>query len=61
MIDWDIYNERRTQLLESFEDAVTDFLDILGIGISHLVDILDWEDNEHLADLMGWTSDDDGE
>lgn len=59
MVDYDIYNERRQQLIEVFTDEVFDFVDILGLNITTLVDLLDWEDNATLARLMGWTIEDD--
>ena len=61
MVDYDLYNERRQQLIESFEDQPSDFLSVLGGTIVDLVDNLEWEDNEELARLMGWTTDDDEE
>ena len=54
MIDYDIYNERRQQLIDSFEDDPIGLMDLLSVSISILVDALDWEDNEKLADFMGW-------
>jgi hypothetical protein len=55
MIDYDIYSERRQQLIDCFEDCYIDLVDILDVDITTLVDILDWEDNEKLAEAMGWT------
>ena len=58
MIDYDIYNERRQQLIESFEDCINDLLDILSLDTAAIIDLIDWEDSEKLADLMGWVEED---
>ena len=55
MIDYDIYNERRRQLIELFESDMLTFLEILNTTIVDLVDTLEWEDNHELAGEMGWT------
>lgn len=58
MIDYDIYNERRRQLLELFESDMLSFLEILNVSITDLVDTLEWEDSHALALEMGWTIED---
>lgn len=54
MIDYDLYNERREELINCFADDITDFIGILEPSIEDLIDLLEWEDNPKLARLMGW-------
>lgn len=56
MIDYDIYNERRQEIIDRYGGYyVDDFLNLLGLSITDIVDLVDWEDSEQLALEMGWT------
>lgn len=55
MVDFDVYNERRLQLITFFGSDPFCFVEALGLAIEDLVDTLEWEDNEQLAIEMGWT------
>ena len=61
MIDFEVYNQRRQQLIETFENNVDEFLETLKLTITDLVDIVDWEDSEDLAYFMWWNEDEDDE
>lgn len=60
MVDLDIYNERRQQLIDKYADDPDFFIFAINATIEDLVDNLDWEDSTALAEDMGWTTDESG-